>query len=46
MLLQGLQESTLHMNGGRLGGRDRVLPIAYSPEWAALKEHTKEMETL
>ncbi|GAB4819521.1 hypothetical protein N2152v2_006567 [Parachlorella kessleri] len=41
----GLQESTLHMNGGRLG-RDRVLPIAYSPEWAALKEHTKEMETL
>jgi hypothetical protein len=24
----------------------RKLPIAYSPEWMALREHTKEIENL
>ena len=41
--LQGLQESSLHSNGSRAAGQKR-LPIAYSPEWAALKEHVREME--
>ncbi len=30
----------------RSGGPQKKLPIAYSPEWMALREHTKEIEKL
>lgn len=37
------------MNGPSSAYRQREqkkLPIAYSPEWMALREHTKEIESL
>lgn len=39
-----------NMNGPgsayRAGGPQKRLPVAYSPEWVALREHTKEIEGL
>lgn len=41
---------TTHMSGAgpaSNGARDpKKLPISYSPEWMALREHTKEVERL
>lgn len=33
-------------NAYRPAGTVKRLPIAYSPEWNALREHTKEIESL
>lgn len=33
-------------SGYRPKSEARKLPIAYSPEWLALREHTKEIESL
>lgn len=43
MAPQGTQESTTHYNGAR---KKVALPISYSPEWAALKEHVNEMNSM
>lgn len=47
----GHAEATTHVhsnsnNSASSAGKAKRLPIAYSPEWMALREHVKEVEAL
>eukprot|EP00887_Chlorella_sp_A99_P002233 scaffold10.g2233.t1 len=43
----GHAEATTHVHASAApGGKPKKLPIAYSPEWMALREHVREIESL